>query len=205
MKWINPRKKLPEIDQLIWCLFIENKEGERAGLPAAHILLAQAKKDRYGVIYVEIINYKGYSTSSKHFFDWWHWDQSEKETGGEETIHKTFSSREEDNIVAWFPYQGLPKWDYINREESIAIISKTDEYKKGIEFDQTKKIIEKAYGSQSPYFIYLKDTKPVEKGCYVIANKNGVWLSNYDPSKNEKWLAPNGEPVIVWYPIPNSY
>jgi hypothetical protein len=206
MNWINPRDKLPEPGQLIWCLFIENREGERCGLPSAMITIGEAKKDRYGVTFVAEITHKGYPNYSKRFFDWWHFDQSEKEPGTNEHIYKGFSSIDDsDNIVAWIPFKELPEWDYIGIEESIAIISKTEEYKKGVEHDKTERIIERATGNTNRWFIYLKEAKPTEKGCYVVANKNGVWLSNFDPSEKEKWLAPNGEPVIVWYPIPNSY
>lgn len=205
MNWINPRKKLPEEGQIIWCLFIRNREGERCGLPSAKITLCEAKKDRYNVVFVDEITHKGYSNYTRHFYDWWHWDQSDKEPGTNETIYKGFSERDDEiNIVAWIPFEGLPSWDYINIEESIEIISKTEEYKRGVEFDKTQRIIEKAQGD-SNRFIYLSDCRPTEKGCYVITNKNGIWLSIFDPSLNEKWIAPNGEPVIAWYPIPQSY
>ncbi len=200
MKWVNARKKLPEEGQLIWCLQIENRQGDRSGLPAANMYIAQACKDRYGVMYAQEISHKGYTAYDKHFYEWWHWDQSEKEPGRDQ-IYNHFSS--DCMIDAWMPFEDLPDWVCINVDESIEIITKLDSYKEGVEYDKTKRVIDEAV--DSPYFILLGDKRPVEDGIYVVANKDGIWLSRYETKLKGKWLAPNGKEVEAWYPIPSHY
>ncbi len=54
------------------------------------------------------------------------------------------------------------------------------------------------------FFIQMSEHKPVNDGVYVVANKGGVWLSRYNEAC-DPWVAPNGDLVISWYPIPQNF
>lgn len=195
MKWINPREQLPKNEQLIWILFIENRQGERCGDPCAEITLAKANLDSYGVMRAEEITPKGYPQYSKHFYEWWHYPQDDKEE--HEPQYRTFSDK--DLITAWLPYEGneLPDWDYIGLEESREIILKNPKYKLGIKKEKIQ--------IKNDHFIYMSDHKPDIDGTYVVVNKDGIWLLRYEAKTCDPWIAPNGKPVIAWYPVPGHY
>ena len=205
MEWINPRDKLPEHDQLIWALFIENREGERSGDPSASLTICKARKDAYGVVSADEILHRGYPYGHKYFFKWYHYDQSGTP---EDEIRESISSGYDDDkemIIAWMPYNGLPAWDKIDIDESKDIIIKYPGYHEACMRQRTIRAAEKSHRKISPYFLYLVDHQPPENGVYVVANSSGVWLSRYDKELCNPWIAPNGEPVTAWYSIPQSF
>ncbi len=195
MEWINPREKLPQHEQIIWILRIENREGERQGLPSARIDIAQAQLDRMGVMSAEIIIHKGYPQYRRHFYEWWHFPQNDRKDN--EPYYRTFN--DDDLITAWMPYESneLPSWEHIGLEESKKIILANEKYQLEAALDNAQK--------DNVHFIHLSDHKPDCDGVYVVANEGGIWLSRYEIKTCNPWKAPNGKSVIAWYPIPSGY
>lgn len=193
MKWINPRDKLPESGQLIWILVIENKEGDRVGLPSASLHIAEAGTDKYGMMFAQRINYKGYPYESFYFYEWW----GPKEN--DDDCRWDFQTHDDDQMItAWIPYnKDLPEWNFIDIDESKKIMSINEKHKTLVDLAKATK--------DNYYFIHLDDHLPLKDGVYVVANKNGVWLSKYEVATCKPWIAPNGEPVEGWYPVPNHY
>lgn len=201
MKWINPRSQLPLQGQMVWALKIENRKGERCGQPAATVFLANTAKDSYGVTFLEGMSHKGYPQYIKHFYEWWHFDQTDRTE--DEDFYRSFN--EDDMVVAWMPYypEDIPVWNYIGIEESMKIIKSTTAYKKGVERDRVNLAMTKA-SDDKLFFIRVSEHKPIEDGVFVVANHGGIWLSRYNETC-EPWIAPNGDAVISWYPIPQNF
>lgn len=196
MKWINPREKLPEDDQLVWIIGVQNRSEEKMGYPAAEIKIGKAIRNKYGITEVHEINHKGYEYGERYFFNWTYWMDSEDRG----SIPYT-----ESLIDAWMPFfdKDLPTWQYIDTYESMEIINKYPSYLKQLEIKKIEKLEEEATKGQK-HFIHIRDEMPIIPGVYVAANKEGVWLLKYDSSCNP-WIAPNGNPVEAWYPVPEGY
>lgn len=183
MKWINPREELPNKNELVWILIIENREGYRCGMPSAKCLIAECHEDKYGILFAQEIGHKGYPAYSYYFYQWKHYYPED-------------NCRFDEMITAWAPYNGLPTWENINSSESKEIILKKDSYHKQLTIEKNIK--------NENYFIRLEEAKP-KNGVYVVATANGVFLSRYDSKLCDPWIAPNGEDIIAWYPIPTHY
>lgn len=190
MNLINPRHKLPVEGQIIWALCVEQRDTDEQGkpcTPSAEIVTCKIEMSRYGC---PEAHRWGQSYDKKYFFKW---DGCPSE------------NHDEELVLAWAPFEGLPAWETIGSDESKRMIMLTEEYKKAKKEDEVEEAIEKARNAASPHFIKTIDKKPIHDGTYVVANKGGVWLSRYEQKTCNPWIAPNGELVAAWYPVPSHY
>ena len=191
--WINPRHSLPHVGDLIWILIVEHIGAiERKGcLPSAKCLLGEVDSNKYGILMVTEINHKGFPHGAIYSFYEWAYgliDMYDYDKGLDEVI------------LAWAPADmiDIPHWEVISISESKAIIEANPRW-------QLERAKVKANCDVNPRFIYLSDHIPLNEGVYVVANSGGVWLLKYTHENGKSWIAPNGLPVVAWYPIPEGY
>lgn len=200
MKWINPREQLPEEDQLIWILRIENRKGERLGDPSAQICIARAKTS-WHVMEAAEINHKGMEAYSKYFYEIYHLAKCMcKIKYNKLCEHDNWGNThsDEDMIDAWAPYQGneIPDWSFITYQESKELLLKNAEYLRR----------HKIRNSTPGYtFIGEDECRPDHNQVCAVANKYGIYLCRYDEKATDPWMSPNGYPVEGWFPVPDYY
>lgn len=207
MNWINPREKLPKDGELVWVLVVENDYNEkgfpeRGEYPVAEIHTCVAEKDRWGLIRFGRLHYKGYSHSEIPVYNvQYAYNFSYDLDLNNHCLE--MKPYQDDRVRAWMPFDrdDIPLWKDLSMEESIELISKTD-YLKIREIDRAVINSRKEQDSQ---FIRISDGYPTFDGVFVVANKDGVWLSRYEQKTCQPWIAPNGKKVEAWYPVPDNY
>lgn len=217
MEWINPRDSLPKDGDVIWCLVYTGRDYVADEIPV--VLKCTAVLDRYGVIQAREYSFSRPHRSRKiHFFNWENYKiQREQLLEDYLDSRQQLAHLEGCLVVAWMPFESLklPEWGALSRQESVDIIMKLPEIIKEISklkkrSDDWLKIKEHYLALNSATkgntrFIAVRDRLPRDKGVFVVVNKGGTWLSQYDPDLKGTWYAPNGNPVIAWYPVPSHY
>jgi hypothetical protein len=176
MKWINPRNRLPEVNDLVWVVTTHNKNA--TSYKNTNIHIAQTCID---------------GSSGERFVSSFPY--------GKNIFFYNRNRKPEELIFAWALYEPnkLPEIEHLSEKESLELMEK-DHYM------MPYKPSNEAWGSRKLKFIACKDAMPNKNGPYAVVCSKGIGIVHYNGQSNGYWLMPNGmnEKITHWFPLPGQ-
>lgn len=175
MKWINPRNKLPEVNDQVWVITVRDKLKELSPSNVRIEIGITRIDETTGERFIETNYFKSRI---------WFYRQSRNS---------------EVLAIAWALYasNALPNLEPLSAYESEALIAIDP-------CMNANKSSNEAWGSRKLKFIACKDSMPNRNGAYAVVCTKGIGIVHYNGQANGYWMMPNGmnEKITHWFPLP---